>query len=292
MQFLNNCEEKSLQNQAVENKKEEPATLTVHESQIDTATELQGVGGGINLNEDQISKSKGIILHLQQETEELQQVSQIASHNNIIVPSQERSDDGGENPLPLIIQSDYLAYRPVDIFPASDIVDEEGTTNIIREIIALEAPIHEDLLFRRVSAVYSGARLVASTRNLLSRCARQVSNKTTAQAGMKIYWHPNSDPSKYSEYRVHKNEIDQRECAQIPDYELANALLATALENLHSDGKSLRISEEQLMREVAKLMGYSRFIKTVEDPLKRAISRALRLKYFSREGRRLVLLKE
>jgi len=69
--------------------------------------------------------------------------------------------------------------------------------------------------------------------------------------GQKTYWRKKQVPDEYYEYRISRSEENKRDAKDIPVIEMANAI-RTILE------EQIGLPKEELIREVAKRLGYAR----------------------------------
>ncbi len=159
-------------------------------------------------------------------------------------------------PKPAIRAAVYTAAEVTGKKLTSDtLLLPENTSTINRRIVAIvkkEAPIVDSLLTKRVlqscGIARSGARINARMQEILNVCGFQ----TTRQGDTLVYWNKGQDPAQYRQYRVPgEGEQDKRDAREIPYQESAAAVCAV-LDSMVS------LQEEDLIREAAKLLGFSR----------------------------------
>ena len=106
----------------------------------------------------------------------------------------------------------------------------------------------------------------------LLRLLSTASLPTTLQQGERFYWPPKQDPDQYQEYRIAGEGNDKRDARDLPEQEVANAAAAV----LHSQ---VGLPEEDLIRETARLLGYTRLGAYVHTAMRSGIA------YGERKGR-------
>jgi hypothetical protein len=132
----------------------------------------------------------------------------------------------------------------------------------------LEAPICEGLLVRRVLQSFGISRAGSRIQLRNEELIRLMNLKTITHGDQKVYWKDSQVPDAYTEYRITGEAERKREAKDVPVQEAANAVCAV-LE------LQIGLPRENLIRETAKLMGYSRLgnivITTISDGIDYAI---------------------
>ncbi len=135
---------------------------------------------------------------------------------------------------------------------------------VILSVIETEAPIYEQLLNRRVTQTCGISRAGARIQGYLVSVYSSMGLKSTTDSGGRLYWRQDQSPEEYREIRAGGDE--RREIEQIPDCELEGAVRAIlALE--------VGLPRDDLIREAAKLLGFSRLGSNVTGRVDDAISR-------------------
>ena len=114
-----------------------------------------------------------------------------------------------------------------------------------------EAPVSASLLTRRVVGSYGISRAGSRIQSYMEGIYRSLGLRSTAQGDQTFYWNPDQDPEEYQSFRRGDSEQTRREAREIPVQEAAGA----AMEALR---QQLSLSQEDLLREGAKLLGYPR----------------------------------
>ena len=137
---------------------------------------------------------------------------------------------------------------------AEDLTDGRYAAAIRKKITAVldrEAPISRSLLTRRVVQSYGIARSGSRIQSYLDAIYRSMKLQTTEQMDQLFYWLPSQDPETYFEFRIGSSEEVRRDAKEVPVQEAAAAVCQVLREQIS-------LGSEDLVRESAKLMGYSR----------------------------------
>lgn len=159
------------------------------------------------------------------------------------------------------------ALLPAAENPSGEFNQDLAAENISK-IIAAEAPITEELLTKRLLPSLGYTRTGAKITEGINAAINRLKIRTTEEEGRKLYWSSAQNPYAYYAFRTAGENEGRREPKDIPLSEAANAVIYT----LHLE---LGLSEEDLIKESAKLMGYPRTQPTLSDLFKSAITNAL-----------------
>ncbi|MBR4162375.1 MAG: DUF3320 domain-containing protein [Solobacterium sp.] len=142
----------------------------------------------------------------------------------------------------------------------------------IQTVIKKEAPITEWLLIKRVINSFDIWRSGSSIKELMTDVLLSMPLAKTAEHNDSVYWKKQSDPASYNEYRIFGNDdLSCRDVMQVPEAELANALCAVL-----SEKGSLPYDE--LTRETAALMGYTKMGSNVKACMDNAVKYSVKHK--------------
>ena len=130
----------------------------------------------------------------------------------------------------------------------------------MREIIDVESPVSEALLFKRMRTLWGFSRAGEKIRETL-RAATPRDAATTRDGDGDVFWRVDANPREYDGYRVPGEESNAREFAEIPTVELVNALKDVAKELGSWD------DEEAIFRETARRFGVHRLTQPVKNRL-------------------------
>lgn len=147
----------------------------------------------------------------------------------------------------------------------------------IKAVIAAESPVTEWLLIKRVINSFdlykAGARIKAHMDEILGRMKL---NAVNDQSGT-VYWKPRQKPDSYNIYRLFGSyDLTCRDVLYVPDIEIANAAAFIASKQ--------RLAYEDLARQTAALLGYTRMGSNVSAGMKRGITCAVKTKRIAVKG--------
>lgn len=157
---------------------------------------------------------------------------------------------------------------PVYALDADAFLEPQNQKRIIRalaDVLEREAPIRESLLIRRVTQSFGIARAGSRIQRYLMQLLSAAKLQTTTQNGERFYWTPKQDPDHYETYRVAGEGDDKRDARDLPQQEIANAA-AAVLQN------QIGLPEEDLVRETARLLGYTRLGTSVRPAMETGIA--------------------
>ncbi len=126
-----------------------------------------------------------------------------------------------------------------------------GIQHKINLVITAEAPVSQSALVKRVVQSYGIARAGSRIQGHMGTILRKMNPKATKQDDAVFYWRPDQDPDAYVGFRVSGDGESRRDVRDIPVQETANAIYAV----LYEQGS---MAQEDLLRESAKMLGYTR----------------------------------
>ncbi len=121
----------------------------------------------------------------------------------------------------------------------------------VQEVLSQEAPISGSLLTKRVVQSFGIARSGSRIQNYFHDLYRSMALATTSQGEETFYWAAGQDPESYLSFRTGETEENRREAKDIPVQEAAAAAIQALTEQIS-------LSDEDLVREAGKLLGYPR----------------------------------
>ena len=129
---------------------------------------------------------------------------------------------------------------------------DDALLRMIEKVLEVEAPLAFSALCRRVAAPFgvlrTTGRVQVRVEGLVERLPQGV--RPTQSDG--FLWRPNQDPHEFTAWRARGEEDESRRSAdEIPREEMAAALEDLLL-------RHGRVQEEDLLREAARLLGFSR----------------------------------
>lgn len=153
---------------------------------------------------------------------------------------------------------------------ADDFVSGLYRTAIIHSVklvMSGEAPISHGLLTKRVVQSFGIARSGSRIQEYMDSLYSDLNLTFTKQNGEKVYWKSGQIPESYDLIRVTGNGDNKRDTKDVPITEAVNAV-SYVLE------QQISLSNDDLIREAAKLMGYTRMGNLVVALFEKAIDKA------------------
>lgn len=138
----------------------------------------------------------------------------------------------------------------------------------IRKILDREAPMTEGLLLRRLTQSFGITRAGTRIQEKIGKILGTMDLIRREQEGTVVYWRPEQVPENYDKIRASGQGNDKREAKDVPLEEGVNALCQVLSEQVSLSG-------EDLIRESARLLGYTRLGTQVEALMRAALNRAL-----------------
>ncbi len=152
----------------------------------------------------------------------------------------------------------------------------------IRKVIQTEAPISQTLLSRRILNAWGISRLGTRLNDYLNALYAHIELKYTKQNGSVFYWRDDQDPRIYNNFRLPPIDENKRSADDLPQEEIAAAVVYI-LRN------QISLPAEDMVKEAAHLLGYSRMGGNVEQSMKTGIEYALGTRKVIQNDHRLVL---
>ena len=180
-------------------------------------------------------------------------------------------------PAPAMVKSTPIykaAIVPVKFLPSDLFTEPQYIRDIQRKIalvIDAEAPVSQSTLVRRVVQSYGIARAGSRIQGHMGTILRKMSPKTTQQDDVVFYWRQDQNPDAYVGFRVNGDGENRRDVRDIPVQEVANAIYTVLYEQVS-------MAQEDLLRETAKKLGYTRLGGNVLSQL------ALGIQYAESQG--------
>ena len=148
----------------------------------------------------------------------------------------------------------------------------------INDVIDCEAPISRDQLCRRVLSMWNISRIGSRIDTHFSLIFKQIDLEITGKGKEQFFWKENQSPSEYMSYRVGYSVA-----SDISPEEVSVAV-KEILEN------QVSLLREDLIREVARIFGYTRLGSIVVASIQRGIDKALERNFAREEDRRVSLV--
>ena len=190
--------------------------------------------------------------------------------------------DGGQSSVPTsenVIPYEFTSLGTISL-PVEGVVTgvyDEIVEDIIKRVVQVEAPITKDLLCKRVLRSINIARMGSRVACYMDDILGRLGFKTTFDVG-EVYWRDDQDPESYPLIRY----SNEREAMYIPYEETKNA----AIHVLEQQGSQ---PFESLIREMAKMFGYSRIGDNVYMAMMQGIELAAQRSLLEKSPERISL---
>lgn len=159
---------------------------------------------------------------------------------------------------------------PTKFMPADAFIEPWNEQDILEKIqlvINAEAPISLSLLTKRVVQSYGIARAGSRIQSHLNTLLQKLSPQTTTQNDAVFYWKKDQNPDAYMGFRVSGDGDNRRDIQDVPVQEVANAIYTVLYEQISMES-------DDLLRETANKLGYTRLGNNVLSALKLGIQYA------------------
>ncbi len=160
---------------------------------------------------------------------------------------------------------------------------ERGILRKIEQTVQAEAPICGSLLIRRVVQSYGLARAGSRIQSRMAELLDKMALQTTHHEDQVFYWRKNQDPPEYPGFRVNGCNEDHRDIREVPVQEVTNAICTVLFEQVS-------MGREDLLREAAKKLGYTRLGGNVLSTLASGLEYAQAREFLSLSGKEAYLL--
>lgn len=152
----------------------------------------------------------------------------------------------------------------------------------LTQVVQKEAPISRTLLCKRVLEAWGMTRLGARIDRRFEELLATLRFPRTQTEDRLFFWDVTQNPQEYDEIRVPGEDEYRRNLEEIAPEELA-AAVRVVLE------QQIGLSEEDLRREVTRLLGFARTTEAMLPSLSAGLETAVRRGVAHRDGERIVL---
>lgn len=168
------------------------------------------------------------------------------------------------------IPSCCIDYLPAQIVPQGTAADfylpqtKQAIVAILRQIVQVEAPISQKALFKKSMLAWGIPRGSAKVDAVLKDCLADSTIFTTCDNERVFCWHEQVQPEQYTHYRIAAEDGIKRAIDDIAWQEIANVIHEVLLEQMS-------VSHSDLVREVAKKLGFTRLGAVLDAVIGHAI---------------------
>lgn len=154
----------------------------------------------------------------------------------------------------------------------------------ILKVLALESPISRNLLSKRIISSWGINRMSTKLSDHFQTLFAELGLVYSSDLVKHVFWKKEHDPEAYIGYRTAGSDLQKRDAEDLPVLEVANGLHAIL-------SNQISLPEAELIREGAKLFGYSRVGNNVEIVMRLGLKKAIE-KGFAIESDNRIVLKE
>ncbi len=178
--------------------------------------------------------------------------------------------------------AEYAPFR-VSEYGTSDSFGESGEAKIVKcvnDILAAEAPVSRTALTKKLFACFGVARTTPNTKNTADSAIEKCGALITKAGENDFLWLPEQDPAKYDICRAKCAPEDRRAIDDIAPEEIAAGIKLIMSEQV-------AMLREDLIRETAHLLGFTRVTPAIETSVSLGIREAKKRGFveFSDDGR-------
>ncbi len=131
-------------------------------------------------------------------------------------------------------------------------------------VVTAEAPLSKELLCKRVLNAWGIARQGTRISTYFDALISELDVRQTQHGQRTFFWKENDNATAYKTFRVAASDEWRREADDLPPEEIANVIMEVLRQQIS-------LSRIDLMREVARIFGYSR----IGNNLKQAVNEAI-----------------
>jgi len=203
--------------------------------------------------------------------------AQSVQQTNIVVPIGRETDQMKRVYTTAALQTENVTADDLCLFRAINEITEK-----MRQVIEIEGPISKSLLYRRVLHSYGLTRIGSRLDQVFASAAGMLRNQITAQNTAQFYWPINLSPKDCNYFRIQTADNDRRVAEDLPVQETAAAVVYVLK-------IQFSMSQDDLVREISKVFGYSRLGPNVVTAIQAGIDYALKNRAIEVESGLVVL---
>ncbi|XZF16232.1 DUF3320 domain-containing protein [Chitinophagaceae bacterium MMS25-I14] len=152
----------------------------------------------------------------------------------------------------------------------------------IMAVLQTESPVSKTLLFKRVLAAWGITRTGKSINAHFETLLTELGVKQVTHEQNIFLWKKEHDPHSYDRYRIPQTEEHRRDADDLPPEEIANCVKAVLKHQIS-------LPEADLVKEVSRLLGFTRIGDKVENAIKAGIRTAVAKGFGAYENEKIVL---
>lgn len=170
----------------------------------------------------------------------------------------------------------------------ADLFNSPSYTDLIlgqmKKVIQEEGPISRSLLVKRVLQAWGITRLGAKLEQRFAELLTALQPRKTEMEGTVFYWPEGVEPDRYGMFRVSAEESQRRVAEDLPPEEVAAAVKYVVT-------SQISLPQEELVKQVVKLLGYARSGSALDKAVKNGIQKAVELGYVAVDEQQRIVAK-
>ena len=155
----------------------------------------------------------------------------------------------------------------------------------VSNVLKKEAPVCRNVLVHRVLSAWGISRSGSRIERRFDEVLSTIQPPQSQINGVVFYWDKENTLEVYDQFRVPASEEERRNMDEIPPQEIGAGVY-------HILSRQISLSEEDMVRETARLFGFSRGSSTMEESIRRGIRWAEVRGRIRREDGRLIINEE
>ena len=202
-----------------------------------------------------------------------EEASAAGAEEKTALPEEEEFGIIPDEPAPLV-SANVVPYQAAQLnsltITGEDFIQpacKKMIKDAVRSVVDCEAPVSEARLSRRVIQSFGITRSTAKIQHHLSQLIESLGLQSTIQYEDRFLWRKDQTPDGYTLIRTNGEGESKRDVKEIPVQEAANAVCLV----LH---EQISMSHDDLVRESAKVMNFTRVIASVSAAFDAAIQYA------------------
>jgi very-short-patch-repair endonuclease len=159
--------------------------------------------------------------------------------------------------------------------------NKEKIKRQISDVLETEWPISKNLLCKRVLNAWNISRMGTRISSHFQILLEEMDLSPLKDGHREFYWQKAGTTEGYKLYRIPRNDLEKRDADDLPPEEVANAVNEIL-------SHQISLTRIDLIRETAKLFGYSRVGTNVEYAMGQGINKAIELGSVEEKDTRVV----
>lgn len=182
--------------------------------------------------------------------------------------TEENADDSISDQSSIVENDNIISYKGTNLTVSTGGIEDFMSDSNLRQHIQVaqtilnnEAPISQKMLVKRLAQAYAIAHTGSRIQKRALEIIARLDLRTTESEGRIFLWKKEQIPNEYSIIRKSGEGINQRDAQDVPEEEIANAIVAVLQQQIG-------LPEMDLLRETAKMLGYLRLGTNVIDSMR------------------------